>query len=165
MPNVTINGYNVGTDVSLAFQDDRGDSFTGDQLGYLMEFDSDSQDVDSSITPITGGGVPIHQTLWNGITGNMSFTRVGPAFQQMFMDLMNAYFTAGVITQFTISVNVRNRNGNIDEYLYTGVQFTRPRFGNFRSTKEVDLRVGFKASKMQVNGSATAFLTNVAGAA
>lgn len=161
---VSINGYNVGTDVSIAFQDSYGDSFTSDQLGYLMDFTSESEDVKTKITPITGGGKPVYQTLWNGVNGSMMFTRVGPAFQQMFMDLMAAYFNNGIITQFTMSVNVRNRNGSIDEYLYTGLQFERPRFGDFRSTKEVDMRVSFSASQMTANGTGQAFLTGVAAA-
>lgn len=159
---VTVNGFNVGTDVSVAITDNYGDSFTADQLGYLMDFESESEDVPVKITPVTGGGVPIYQTLWNGISGSMSFTRSSAAFQQMFIDLMNAYFTNGVIPQFTISVNVRDRAGSIDEYLYTGVQFEKPRFGNYKATKEVDMKMNFKASQMTVNGTGTAFLTAAA---
>ena len=164
MVNTVVNGYNVGTDASLTITDNYGDSFSADQLGYLMDFESESEDVQLKITPVTNGGVPIYQTIWNGISGKMTFTRANANFQQAFMDLMNAYYTNGVIPQFTISLNVRDRNGAIDEYLYTGVQFEKPRFGNYRATKEVDMSLAFKASQMQPNGTGSAFLTGVASA-
>ena len=111
------------------------------------------------VTPITTGGIPIYQTLWNGITGTMRFVRVGPSFQQMIMDLQTAYFAAGVISQMTISANVRNRDQSIDEYLYSGVQFTKPKFGTFSAVKEVDMTLGFKASQLTATGTLASFLT------
>ncbi len=159
---ITIQGFNVGTDASFAVTDAYGDIFIDDSLGYLMEFESQSQDIDLKIVPITQGGIPVYQTLWSGVQGTLMITRVGPSFQQLFMDLMNGYYVAGLIPQFTLTLNVRNRDATVDEYLYSGLQWLRPRFGNFRGTKEVDMQVDFHASLVQATGTLSAFLSNLA---
>src|ERR1700721_2179725 len=118
----TLNGFNVGTDSRFAISDQYGDVFSDAMLGHLMSFSSESEDHSLKITPITTGGVPIYQTIWNGLKGSMRFARVGPNFQQIFMELMASYFDNGVISQFQIAQSVLNRDGSIDEYLFTGVQ-------------------------------------------
>ena len=148
-----VNGFNVGTDVSFSFADQYGDLFSDDMLGHLTEFSSQSEDNVIKVTPISNGGIPIYQTIWNGNMGRLGFVRTGPAFTQLFIDLANGYHTAGVISQFTISANVRNRDGTVDSYLYQGVQFTQPRNGDFRSTRQVDLEVGFRASLLTATGT------------
>ncbi len=158
----TINGFNVGTDVRFAISDQFGQVFSDQMLGHMMEFESESDDTELKVVPITTGGVPIYTTLWSGIRGTMMFTRVNGTFQKMFMELMDAYYAAGIISQMSITATVRNRDGSVDEYLYTGVQLSRPRFGNYRSTKEVDLRVEFRASKMTSTGTQTTFLNAMA---
>lgn len=158
---ISIQGFNVGTDASFAITDSYGDLFIDDSLGYLMEFESQSQDVDLKIVPINNGGIPVYQTLWSGVQGTLMITRVGPSFQQLFMDLMNGYYIAGLIPQFSLALNVRNRDGTVDEYLYSGFQWVRPRFGNFRGTKEVDMQADFHASLVQATGSLTTIIPNL----
>ena len=162
MANLTINGFNVGTDITLAISDSIGDIFVSEDLGYLTEFDSTADDTPLKVVPIDNGGIPIFQTIWSGVSGSMIFVRNGPAFGQLIIDLMNAYYLAGIIPQFNIAVNVRNRDGTIDEYLYTGAQFSKPSFGNFRGIKEVDMKVAFVASQLQTTGSAVSFLAGIA---
>lgn len=159
---ISIQGFNVGPDASFAISDQYGDVFIDDSLGYLTEFESQSQDIDLKVVPITQGGIPVFQTLWSGVQGTLMITRVGPSFQQLFMDLMQGYYIAGLIPQFTLTLNVRNRDGSVDEYLYSGMQFSKPRFGNFRGTKEVDMQTEFHASVVQATGSLLPFLTAVA---
>ncbi len=157
-----VNGFNVGTDVSFAFADQYGDLFSDDMLGHLTEFSSQSEDNVIKVTPISNGGIPIYQTIWNGISGRLGFVRTGPAFTQLFIDLANAYYQGGIISQFSISANVRNRDGTVDSYLYSGVQFTQPRNGDFRSTREVSLEVGFRASLLTATGSIGQLISGIA---
>lgn len=167
MPAVAtvINGFNVGTDVSFVLQDQFGDVLSAAMLGHLTEFDSESEDVPIKITPITNGGIPIYQTIWNGVRGHMRFSRVNGTFQQIFSDLMSVYFVSGVIPQMTMQAKVRNRDGSVDSYMFVGLQMTRPRFGNFVSTREVDMRVEFRASTMVSLTGVGAALTALALAA
>ncbi len=162
MPVVTnISGYNVGSDVSFAIMDQYGDVFSEDMMGLLTQFDLRSVDLKLKVTPINRGGRPQLQTLPNGLRGTMTFVRVGPAFNQMYMDLSAGYFGAGIIPQFYIAMNIRNRDGSVDEYQIDGVQFSDWNFGDFRGTKEVDLRLSIEASEMYGSGSLASFLNNL----
>lgn len=154
----TIQGFNVGTDVSFVVTDNFGDVFMDASLGYLEDFSTQAKARPLQVMPITLGGKPVNQTIWQGGSGRLTYTRFGPSFQQMFMDLQNAYYGTGLIPQFTMNVGVRNRDGSIDSYVYDGMQFSDPHFGDFRSTKEVSLQVGFEWSSCQASGALTAFL-------
>lgn len=161
MPATSVNGFSVGTDVSFSIMDDYGDVFSEDMLGLMTEFDIRSTDVRMKVTPINNGGIPINQTVANGVRGQMSFVRVSGAFQQMYIDLQNAYYESGTIPQFTIVFYIRNRDGSVDECMITGVQFSDWNFGNFRGTKEVDLRIALEGSQMTTNGSLGSTLAGV----
>ena len=162
--SAVVNGFNIGTDLRFVIQDSFGDVFSDAQMAHLTDFTSKSEDTVAKVTPITTGGVPIFQTLWNGNSGTIKFVRVGPSFQQIFMDLQAAYYNAGIISQMTIAASVRNRDGSIDEYLYTGVQFSKPVFGNYTALKEVDMTVDFMASLLTATGTLSSFLTSLASA-
>src|ERR1700761_2264887 len=125
MPTTTIvQGFNVGSDVSFAIMDAYGDVFSEGMLGLMTQFDIRSVDVKMKVTPISNGGVPVLQTIPNGLRGTMTFVRTGPAFSMLYMDLSQGYFTAGVISQMYIMMNIRNRNGSVDEYQIDGVQLS-----------------------------------------
>ena len=159
-----LAGYNIGTDASVVVQDNFGDAFPLDALGHVMDIDTDATDTAIKIVPISNGGIPVHQVVWEGGTGYFSFTRVNGNLNQMILDLMQAYHQNGIIPQFTLSISVMNRDGTVDEYLYTGVQFTKPRFGNFKAMKEVDQRLDFLWSDCIATGGSQPFLANVAAA-
>ena len=161
MAVTTIQGFNVGSDVSFAIMDQYGDVFTEDMLGLMTQFDIRSVDVKMKVTPISQGGVPVLQNIPNGLRGTMTFVRVGPAFQQLYVDLEQAYFNSGLISQMQIMMNVRNRNGTVDEYQITGVQLSDWDFGDFRGTKEVDCRMSIEASQMYGSGTLATFLNNL----
>lgn len=160
MANIPIigAGFNTGVDSAIIIADAFGDVFPAEALSHLMEFDAESEDVELKIIPITGGGVPIYMTIWAGIRGHLMFTRVSGAMQSLILELMSDYFDSGLIRYFSITQNVQNRDGSIDGYLYSGVQFVRPRFGNFRATKEVDMRLEFRASTCTLTGGVSPLL-------
>lgn len=161
MATATIQGFNVGSDVSFAIMDQYGDVFSQDMLGLMTHFDIRSVDVKMKVTPISQGGVPVNQCIPNGIRGSMTFVRTGPSFHQLYLDLSQGYFTAGIISQMYIMVNVRNRDGSVDEYQLDGVQLCDWDFGDFRGTKEVDLRLSLEASQMYGSGTLLTVLNNL----
>lgn len=161
MAGFVLNGFSIGTDFSATMLDNFGDIFPLDSLGFLMEFDSESMDREIEVVPISQGGVPIFMTIWAGVRGRMMFTRTNGNFQNLIMDLMNAYFSNGVTPVFTIQATILNRDGSFDEMQYSGVQLSKPRFGNYRAEKEVDQQVEFRASLATRTGAAAPFLTNI----
>lgn len=166
MPVVStfIQGFNVGTDVTFSLQDQFGDVLSAAMMGHLIEFESQSNDKPLEVTPITDGGIPIYQTIWNGVNGDMRFARVNGVFQQVFSDLMASYYTAGIISQMTLQTRVRNRDGSVDTYIHAGFQFSKPRFGSFQATREVDMRVSWMASVMVAKSGTGSVLLGLASA-
>jgi hypothetical protein len=162
---VTVAGFNIGTDAAVSISDQYGDIFPASSLGHIMEFDAESEDTEIKIVPLTGGGVPIYQTIWSGVRGHLMFTRNTGALTLMIIELMNAYHDSGIIPQFSMTLTVLNRDGTTDEYLFSGVQWIRPRFGNFRATKEVDERLEFRASRITATGGLSALLSELPTAA
>jgi hypothetical protein len=164
MTTSVLNGYNVGTDVSLSISDPYGDVFPAEALAHVTEFDAESDDVEIKVTPISFGGVPIYQTVWNGTRGRIMFARVNGSFQSMIVSLMDSYYDLGTIPFFTITQTVMNRDGTIDQYMFVGCQWVKPRFGNYRATKEVDLSLDFRAQRVILTGALTPFLQNLPSA-
>lgn len=160
-----LQGFNIGTDAAVTVTDNFGDAFPIDQLGLMMDFESDYDDAEIKVVPITGGGVPIFQTVWAGGHGRIGFTRRNGNLELMTLQLVAAYHNIGLIPIFTLLTTVLNRDGSVDERLYTGVQFNRPRFGNYRALKEVDQGLQFSYGLCQPVGGATPFLTGLALAA
>lgn len=158
---VSIQGFNVGTDASFVVADNFGDYFPLELLGPVMDFESEALDRELEVVPISNGGVPEFQTVWAGVRGRITYTRVNGQFQQIVADLMSAYFDFGIIPIFTIGGAVLNRDGSIDEYLYTGVQFSRPRLGDYRAEREVTMGLEFRASRMFVTGPSVPVLLGV----
>jgi hypothetical protein len=162
MATINGTGYSIGTDIGVVVSDDQGDFFPIDALGLLMDFDSQATDSLIKIVPITNGGKPLFMTVWVGGHGRMMFTRQNGNLQAMILELMSAYHTQGLIPQFSIATNILNRDGTVDEYLYSGVQWTTPHFGNFKALKEVDQALDFSWSDCVKTGGATPFLTALA---
>src|ERR1039458_4653290 len=160
-----LAGYNIGSDAACVITDDGGDVFPLDALGHVMDIDTEANDSVIKVVPISNGGVPIFQVVWDGGTGKFMFTRVNGNLQRMVLDIMAAYHQRGIIPQFTLSISILNRDGTVDEYLYTGVQFTKPKFGNFKAMKEVDQTLDFVWSQCVATGGSAAFLSNLAAAA
>lgn len=158
---INLAGYNVGTDAAITIADQYGDVFPVSYFGHLVDFDSKLMNTKLSVIPITNGGVPIFQTIWGGVQGSMRLVRVNGAFAAMFLELANAYHTQGLITQLSMSLNVLNRDGTVDEYLFNNMQFSDPNLGNFRNTKEVDMSVNFEASQEFAVGNVSTLLTNL----
>lgn len=161
MPTVQINGFNVGSDVSFAIMDQFGDVFSESMLGLMTQFDIRSVDTKMKVTPISQGGVPVLQNIPNGLRGTMTFVRVGPAFSQLYVDLSQGYFNAGLISQMSIEMTIRNRDGSTDNYQIDGVQLSDWDFGDFRGTKEVDCRLSIEAAQMYTAGTLSSFLGNL----
>lgn len=165
MVQAVINGFNIGTDASVVVSDNFGDVFPLEALGHVMDVETDAEDTEVKIVPITRGGKPIFQTVWNGGRGRFSFARFNGNFQKMILELMAAYHNSGIIPVFAVSMSILNRDASVDEYLYSGVQFTKPKFGNYRALKEVDQGLDWVWSDCIGTGGLTAFLTGLDAAA
>lgn len=145
---LTINNFNIGQDLSVVIQSDSGLVIPACTLGLLMDFDVTADDVMLKIVPICNGGMPIYNTIWQGWSGKLTFTRFNGAITNMIAQLMNDFYNSGAMPHFSISCSVLNRDNSVDQYLFTGVVWTKPTFGNFKADKEVDQTLNFQAQNM-----------------
>jgi len=146
--SLTVNGYNIGTDVSVTISDQYGDTFNAGSLGHLRSIEATWDMENQKIQPITRGGKPLYLSIPSGMTGNMHFTRFNGALSSIFVELYQAFYSAGLLPKWTISCQVLNRDGTTDQYIFTGVVFGRPQWGNFADIREVDQTFEFNAENV-----------------
>ena len=147
MPFV-INGFNVGQDISISIQDDTGVVVDSSQLGHLMEIDATMEDTELRVIPISNNGLPLFDTLYHGWSGRMTFTRMNGALDNLLTALENNFFNTGRRQKFTLNCTILNRDGSVDQYVFTQVTLSRGGFGNFRADKEVDQVFSFRAQNL-----------------
>jgi hypothetical protein len=160
MPTFTINdSFNIGQDVSLSLQHlESGVVIPITAFGHLMEFDATQEDRDLIIIPITDGGKPKLNVVYQGWSGHMIFTRVNGIFTGLFAALEANFYNARQLSHFAIQATVLNRDGSTDQYLWSNTILHRATGGNWRADKEVDQRVEFRADSMVVTGGAGAII-------
>lgn len=157
-----INGFNIGQDMSLTFQDDFGDNFPADLLGHMTDFEATEDDKLVTVVPITNGGRRLDARIPFGYTGRITFSRVNGNFTNLFVTLNQMFYTSGRIPYFTLFANVLNRDGTINQYMFRQVQFQKAGVGNFRADKEVDMSVDFVAQDMLQADGLGGLLTKLA---
>lgn len=165
MANLIANSFNIGTNLNFVVSDQYGDTFSASDLGNLMSMDLTLDMHQLKVTPITNGGYPIYQSIPNGLTGSMDFVRVNGNITSMFTMLYNAFYTAGTLPQFTMSISVLNGLGNVDQYTLPNLVFHNPDFGRFSGISEVSQKIEFSASTIIANSNNSNVLANIAGAA
>jgi hypothetical protein len=146
------NAFNIGTDFSGVISDAFGTTRNLDEFGHLEEMEARAEQHDIKISPISRGGIPLFQTLWAGGSGHVRYTRVFGAISAVWVQLMNNYYYLHALPSFTIGTTMLNRDGSVDEYLFTGVVLTAPTWGNVRGDKQVDQELHFKFQNCQVVG-------------
>jgi hypothetical protein len=136
--SLTVNGFNIGTNITVTISDQFGDVFNAGDLGHLQEIGANFDMEMLKISPITRGGKPMYLAIPSGLSGTMRFTRFNGALTSMFTQLYQLYYNNGILPKFTITVSVINPDSTTDQYIFTGVVFSRPGFGDFQNIREVD---------------------------
>ncbi len=159
MTALALNGFNIGSDLSVVISNDAGDVFPATDLGLLEMVEATVDTEILKVTAITRGGKPLYQSIPNGVSGSMRFTRANGSLFSIFVILQQAFYTAGILPQWTITCTVLNRDGTTDEYMFEGVVFGKPQFGSFDEIKEVKQTFDFNAQQI----TSTTALPSAAG--
>lgn len=155
------NSFNIGTDFSATISDDYGDTFPISDLGDLTDVDLTFDMHQLKVTPITNGGIPIYQSIPNGLSGNMTFVRVNGNITSMFTALYQAFYGEGLLPHFTLSIDVLNHGGQVDSYILPGLVFHNPDFGNFSGIQEVSQKLSFSAPTIQSTTNLASILAGI----
>ncbi len=151
MANIVLNSFNIGQDasVSLLYQP-TGIVIPAATLGHLMEIDADQLARGVKIIPITNGGRPKLVNVYEGWNGRLTWSRMNGVLVGIMASLEQNFYN-GIRAQWNIIVTVVNQDGTIDEYTFTNVVLTNPKFGTYRADREVEQPVSFEAEYMVVN--------------
>ena len=140
-----LNNFNIGQDVSIQITDDQGNTRDITDFGHLIDFSWKAETQELKVIPVTNGGRPIYNTIWQGVSGTFKWTRFNNAGQYFVIALMNNFYSLHLLPKFTIQVTVLNHDGSVDSYIATNAVFLNPSMGQFVADKEVMYEMSFKA--------------------
>lgn len=164
MASIKYNGFSVGADFDFTLSDQSGDLFTGDELGYVLEFNSTARDRLIAVEPITNGGAPIFMRVPGGHSGMVRYSRTSSALTQLMLDLDSAWYTSGRVEQFTFTGVTRNRDGSEGTLVWSGVQLHGFNNGRYQGLRDVEQSHQFSASMLQATGTAVSLLQQLLAA-
>lgn len=145
------NAFNVGQDFSGTISDG---TYTRnlDEFGHLESFNGRALTKKIEVAPISRGGKHLYRTLYAGAEVKIRWARAFAALQYFWTALQNNYFNNHTFTSFVIAGSVINRDGTIDEHLFTGCEVDDPDFGDFEGAKQVNNEMNLRCQQYQVIG-------------
>jgi hypothetical protein len=143
------NAFNVGQDFSATISDGL---FTRnlDEFGQLEMFRARALTKKIEVAPISRGGKHLYRTLYAGAEVHVRWARVFAAMQYLWTALQNNYFNQHQFTSFIIAASVINRDGTVDQHLFTGCEIDDPDFGDFEGAKQVNNEMNLRCQQYQV---------------
>lgn len=143
------NDFNIGKDVSGRLYDDSGASKALSQIGHLLESRVELRDTIIRKVPITNGGIPLIETIWEGGSLHLRFTRARGNVEYMTLQAMQNFFQLDLRPNFSFAWRIANKDGSIDQFLGIGMKLTRPDLGRFSGTTDVEQSLTFEATQFK----------------
>lgn len=140
------DGFNIGEDIKIIIRSSDGQTYQSEELGHLIDFDSQQDDSEVQVKPINGGGRTLHETIPHGYTGKMTFVRFNGKLASLIIKNQRRWYQDGIRPSYEIQKIVSNRDGSTNTELYTNVKFSKPSMGKFSNGKEVTQDFSFRAS-------------------
>lgn len=136
-----INGYSVGRDVSLDII-----SATGPlRFSQVVGFSSKPDITDQKIKGLDG--VTRHLRFPDGWSGSFRIERRNSAVDDYFSQWEANYYAGQNENPCTITETIREADGSISQYRYTGVLLKLDNAGDWAGDKSVNISVSFVAER------------------
>lgn len=146
------NDFNIGKDISGQIADDTGNSRNFLQIGHLMQMRIEQRERLIRTVPITNGGIPLLETIWEGGSIHFRWTRARGNMEFMTLQAANNFFLLDLRPNFTINWFISNKDGTTDSFQAIGCKMTRPELGMFSADKEVDQSQTFEFTRATIVG-------------
>ena len=127
-----VNNFTVGKDVSIVIQTPTGNL----TIPGLTDFTADPNWTDLKSKPLDG--VPIHGYIPDGWKLSFKWDRTSPVLDNYFAQLEAAYFAGGNQLGGTVYETIREADGSISQWRYTGVVIKLDKGGDFSGDKKVE---------------------------
>ena len=108
------NDFNIGKDVSGQILDDTGASRSFIQIGHLLQLSIVQHERLVKSTPITNGGIPLIETIWEDGEIHLMFERARGNLEFMVMQAAANFFYLDLRPNFTVNWFVQNKDGTQD---------------------------------------------------
>lgn len=139
---MAINGMNVGRDYSFGLYDTR----TGNLIDFGDIQTIDIKPVKHDIKSQPYNDVPKYGYIPDGYKGSMTITRTGSALEDMQLAINTAFNNGENLTSGYLNETVKDPDGSVHRYQYTGVVFHLDDLGSISREKTITQKVEFMAS-------------------
>lgn len=158
MPNNSFqlfpNDFNIGKDCSGRISDDAGNSRNFYDFGHLLSLRAKTKGRLISVTPITGGGVTLYETIWEGGELDFRYTRARQNIEFFTLQTMENYFNYNFRPNFSALWQVINKDLSLDTMTASAGKLDPARcdLGDFSGAKEVEQMLAFTFGRMKLVG-------------
>jgi hypothetical protein len=132
------NDFNIGKDVSGVISDDTGASKSFIEIAHLLQFSVVQHERLVKSTPITNGGIPLIETIWEDGEIHLMWERARGNVEFMVMQAAANFFALDLRPNFTVNWFVQNKDGSQDSFQAIGCKITRPELGKFSADTKVN---------------------------
>lgn len=154
MSNIRLapNDFNIGKDISGFLADDAGNVRQFADIGHMLELRLEIEDRLIEVIPITGGGVPLKETIWRGGILHLRYTRARGNLEYMALTAMQNFFFRDARPNFSATYFITNKDGSIDRVVFIGGKITRPDLGRFSGEKDVEQGISLSFTQGRIFG-------------
>jgi hypothetical protein len=144
MPNNSFqlvpNDFNIGKDVSGRIYDDSGFSRSLFDFGHVLSVKLELTGRLIRQMPITNGGIPLLETIWEGARVHFRYTRARGNVEFFAVQTMANYFALNLRPNFSFVWFIADKNGSLDSYIASGGKIDPARLdiGDFSGAKDVE---------------------------
>jgi hypothetical protein len=136
-----VNGYSVGRDLTLNINTQTGALI----VRKITRFQSKQETRELKVMGLDG--ITDHAILPDCWGGDMDVERRDSVLDDYFAQLEADYYAGLNLAQSTITETIREANGKISQYRYTGVQFKLASAGEWSGADTVKQRLDWVASR------------------
>lgn len=140
-----ILGPNVGKDASVTLIDSLGNTYTQDALGILTNVSIKMKTKHIETDSITQGGMSWNMSIPKGFTVALKFKRYGSGLGTLLSNYWNNWY-AGTILNYTVVVQVKNRDGSVNTYTISNCVPMDGDYGDFNPDSDVTQDIHFEGS-------------------
>ena len=140
-----ILGPNVGKDISITITDSLGNTYVQDALGILTNVDPKFKYKHHETESLTQGGRSWNISIPKGGTIKIKFKRYNAGVTKLLLNY-NSNWRSGTVIDYTIQMQIQNRDGTIDSFQGQHCVPTEGDGGMFSPDTDVPQEIGFECS-------------------
>lgn len=141
---MAVNGYSVGRDVTLDIVDATGALV---RPSIATGFSSKQITTDRDVQRLDGQNDGLY--LPKGWSGDFDYERQNSVLEDYIVSIEASYYAGANLSPLTITETIRENNGAVTQYRYTGVQIKLDDSGAWKGDDTVKQKLAWTATRRQ----------------